>query len=149
MIDLNLPKYDFKLKWVDGSQYIFDEIRKKYIKLTPEEWVRQNLIQYLYREKGFPLTLMAVEYALTYNSMKKRADIVCFDKNGQAIIIVECKASSVKVSQAVFEQLARYNFDLKVPYLMVSNGLVHYCCKMNYKNNSFEFLKEIPQYQCF
>lgn len=147
MTDLDLPKYDFKLKWVDASQYIFDEIRKKYIKLTPEEWVRQNLIQYLFQSKGYPLSLMAVEYSLTYNGMKKRADIICFDKKGSPLVIVECKAASVKISQVVFEQIARYNFDLKVPYLMVSNGLEHYCCRMNYVKNSFEFLREIPKFQ--
>ena len=90
---------------------------------------------------------MSVEHALVYNGMKKRADIVCFDTAGKARVIVECKAPSVKISQKVFEQIARYNFDLKVPYLMVSNGLEHYCCQMNYDKASFDFLKEVPEYK--
>ena len=147
LFDLNLPKYDFNLKLIDGSKYIFDEVRKKYIKLTPEEWVRQNLIQYLHHQKKYPLSLMAIEYALQYNTMSKRADIVCFDKKGKPLLIVECKASTVKISQKAFEQIARYNFDLQVPLLMVSNGLEHYCCRMNYENRSFDFLKEIPEFQ--
>jgi type I site-specific restriction endonuclease len=147
LFDLNLPKYDFKLKLIEGSKYIFDEVRKKYIKLTPEEWVRQNLIQYLCHQKNYPLSLMVVEYALKYNGLNKRADILCFDKEGKPLLIVECKASSVKISQKVFEQIARYNFDLKVPLLMVSNGLEHYCCRMNYEKHAFDFLKEIPEFQ--
>jgi type I site-specific restriction endonuclease len=90
---------------------------------------------------------MSIEHALIYNGMKKRADIVCFDTSGKAVVIVECKAPSIKISQKVFEQIARYNFDLQVPYLMVSNGLEHYCCQMNYDKASFDFLKEIPEYQ--
>ena len=114
LVNLNLPKYDFKLKRIDGSEYIFDEVRKKYIKLTPEEWVRQNLVHYLNIYKKYPVSLMSLEHALVYNGMKKRADIVCFDTIGKPLVIVECKASSVKISQKVFEQIARYNFDLKV-----------------------------------
>lgn len=147
LVNLNLPKYDFKLKRIEGSEYIFDEVRKKYIKLTPEEWVRQHLVHYLNVYKKYPVSLMSIEHALVYNGMKKRADIVCFDTSGKPIVIVECKAPSVKISQKVFEQIARYNFDLKVPYLMVSNGLEHYCCQMNYDKASFDFLKEIPEYQ--
>ncbi len=147
IVNLNLPKYDFKLKWIEGSEYIFDEVRKKYIKLTAEEWVRQNLVHYLNEYKKYPLSLMSIEHALVYNGMKKRADIVCFDITGKPIVMVECKAPSVKISQKVFEQIARYNFDLKVPYLMVSNGLEHFCCQMNYDKASFDFLKEILEYQ--
>ena len=145
--NLNLPKYDFKLKQIEGSKFIFDEVRKKYIKLTPEEWVRQNLVHFLNKHKKYPLSLMAIEYALKYNGMKKRADIVCFKRDGMPLVIIECKASSVKINQKVFEQIARYNFDMQVPLLMVSNGLEHYCCRMNYENRSFDFLKEIPEFQ--
>lgn len=146
LFDLNLPKYDFKLKRVEGSKFIFDEVRKKYVKLTPEEWVRQNLVQYLHHQKKYPLSLMSIEHALKYNGMSKRADILCFNKEGKPLLMVECKASSVKINQNVFEQIARYNFDLQVPFLMVSNGLDHYCCRMNYETRSFDFLKELPQF---
>ena len=146
LFDLNLPKYDFKLKRVEGSKFIFDEVRKKYVKLTPEEWVRQNLVQYLHQQKKYPLSLMSIEHALKYNGMSKRADILCFNKEGKPLLMVECKASSVKINQNVFEQIARYNFDLQVPLLMVSNGLEHYCCRMNYETRTFDFLKELPQF---
>ncbi len=147
LVNLNLPKYDFKLKQIEGSEYIFDEVRKKYIRLTPEEWVRQHLVHYLNIYKKYPISLMSIEHALVYNGMKKRADIVCFDTTGKPIVLVECKAPNVKVSQKVFEQIARYNFDLRVPYLMVSNGLEHFCCQMNYEKISYNFLKDIPEYQ--
>ncbi len=126
MLDLNLPKYDFKVKTEDGSTQIFDVIRKQFVKLTPEEWVRQNFIQYLIDEKKYPASLMVLEYALKYNNMQKRADILCFNKEGAPQLMVECKAASVPINQKVFDQIARYNFSLKVPYLVVTNGLEHY-----------------------
>ncbi len=141
---VNLPKYDFKVKTEDGSTQIFDEIRKQFVKLTPEEWVRQNFIQYLKEEKKYPSSLMAVEYALKYNNMQKRADILCFNKEGMPQLMVECKAASIPINQKVFDQIARYNFSLKVPYLVVTNGLEHYCCAMDYEQNTYRFVEEIP-----
>jgi predicted type IV restriction endonuclease len=146
MIELNLPKYDFKITSIDGSTQIFDVVRKKNVKLTPEEWVRQHLVHFLHQEKGFPLSWMAIEYALEYNRMKKRADILCFKNDGLPFLLVECKSTQVKINQDVFDQIARYNFNLKVPYLMVSNGLEHYCCKMDYENNSYTFIENAPSY---
>ena len=143
MLDLNLPKYDFKVKTEDGSTQIFDVIRKQFVKLTPEEWVRQNFIQYLIDEKKYPASLMVVEYALKYNNMQQRADILCF-KAGTPQLMVECKAASVPINQKVFDQIARYNFSLKVPYLVVTNGLDHYCCAMDYEQNTYRFVEEIP-----
>jgi hypothetical protein len=144
MLDLNLPKYDFKVKTEDGSTQIFDVIRKQFVKLTPEEWVRQNFIQYLIDEKKYPASLMVVEYALKYNNMQKRADILCFNKEGAPQLMVECKAASAPINQKVFDQIARYNFSLKVPYLVVTNGLEHYCCAMDYEQNTYRFVEEIP-----
>lgn len=144
MLDLNLPKYDFKVKSEGGKKQIFDSVRKQYVALTPEEWVRQHFIHFLHKEKRYPLSLMGVEYALQYNGMDKRADIICFKKDGKPSILVECKSTNVPISQKVFDQIARYNFNLKVPYLVVTNGLEHFCCEMNYAENSYRFLEEIP-----
>ena len=144
MHDLNLPKYDFKVKSFEGKKQIFDSVRKQFVTLTPEEWVRQHFIQFLHQEKGFPLSLMGVEFPLQYNSMNKRADIICFQKEGKPMMLVECKSANVSISQKVFDQIARYNFDLRVQYLVVTNGLQHFCCEMNYKENSYRFLQEIP-----
>ncbi len=126
--------------------YIFDVVRKKYLLLTPEEWVRQNFIHYLNKEKKYPLGLMGVEQMVKYNSLKTRADIVMYNTEGKANIIVECKAPDVKITQDTFNQIAKYNSQLKVKYLMVTNGMNHYCCKMDYESNRITFLEEIPSY---
>ena len=126
--------------------YIFDVVRKKYLLLNPEEWVRQNFIHYLNKEKKYPLGLMGVEQMVKYNSLKTRADIVMYNTEGKANIIVECKAPDVKITQDTFNQIAKYNSQLKVKYLMVTNGMNHYCCKMDYESNRITFLEEIPSY---
>ena len=146
MQELNLPAYPIKIKEEGGKKLIFDFIRKKYLVLTPEEWVRQNFIQYLLQEKEYPASLIAIEKGLKLNELQKRADAVVYDNNGEAIVLIEFKAPKVKITEATFEQISRYNMVFKVPYLIVSNGLNHYCCKINFKENSFEFIKEIPQY---
>ena len=143
MLDLNLPKYDFKVKLEEGKKQIFDSVRKQFVALTPEEWVRQHFIHFLHQEKGFPLGLMGVEYPLQYNGMNKRADIICFQKEGKPMLLVECKSVNVSISQKVFDQIARYNFD-EGCHIGVTNGLQHFCCEMNYEENSYLFLKEIP-----
>ena len=126
--------------------YIFDVVRKKYLLLTNEEWVRQNFIHYLNKEKKYPLGLMGVEQMVKYNSLKTRADIVMYNTEGKANIIVECKAPDVKITQDTFNQIAKYNSQLKVKYLLVTNGMNHYCCKMDYESNRITFLEEIPSY---
>ena len=126
--------------------YIFDVVRKKYLLLNPEEWVRQNFIHYLNKEKKYPLGLMGVEQMVKYNSLKTRADIVMYNTEGKANIIVECKAPDVKITQDTFNQIAKYNSQLKVKYLLVTNGMNHYCCKMDYESNRITFLEEIPSY---
>ncbi len=143
---LNLPDYSFQIKSKGQRKYIFDNIRKRYVFLTPEEWVRQNLTAYLVREKNFPASLIAVEMSLKINQMDKRADIVLFSRHGAPLVIVECKAPDVKITQKVFDQAALYNMDMKVEYLIVSNGLVHYCAKLDHQERTWSFLPEIPDY---
>ena len=147
MLRLNLPEYEFKIKEQDGQQQIFDSFRKKYVVLTPEEWVRQNFLMYLIAEKNFPQSLISVEAGLKIYKRSKRTDIVVYDKTGSPLVIVECKAPTVKINQEVFDQIVRYNITLKVKFLIVTNGLEHFCCKLDYENNSYNFLEEIPDYQ--
>jgi hypothetical protein len=143
---LNLPTYDFKLKDQDGVVRIFDEIRKKYLVLTPEEWVRQNFVRFLVKDMNYPASLIAMEIGLKYNQLRKRADILIYDKQGAALLMVECKAPEVKISQDAFDQVARYNMAFKVKYLVVTNGLHHFCCRMNYTDKSYEYLEMIPPF---
>lgn len=143
---LNLPQYPFKIRKEEDKYLIFDELRKKELVLTPEEWVRQHFVQFLINQKQFAKGLIAIEKGLKLNELQKRADILCYNVNGEPIVLVECKAASVKINQEVFEQVARYNLVFKVPYLVVTNGLEHYCVKIDFENNSFEFLKDIPVY---
>ena len=147
MQKLNLPSYNFNIRSTENNKtQIFDNLRRKFVSLTPEEWVRQNFIKYLIEEKNFPQGLIAVEYAIAISNNTHRSDIVCFDKKGNARLIVECKAPSIKITQEVFEQAARYNMNLKTDYLILTNGLSHYCCKVNYATKSVEYLKEIPEF---
>lgn len=126
--------------------FIFDEVRKKFLVLTPEEWVRQHVVQFLIQEKKVPKALIQLEGGLTYNGLQKRSDVLVFNSTGQKILLVECKAPSVKISQDTFDQIARYNFVHRVPWLLVSNGLAHYCCLLNWEQNSYQFMPELPFY---
>ena len=146
MEKLKLPTYSFKIKSDLQRKLIFDVVRKKYVVLTPEEWVRQNFIRFLVEEKEFPASLIAVEKKVDVNLLAQRSDIVLYNRNANPVMIVECKASRVKITQGVFDQTTRYNMKLKVPYLVVTNGLRHFCCYMDYDNNRFKFLEEIPNY---
>ena len=146
MPQLNLPNVDLKTKLVKGTTQVFDIVRKKYLILTAEEWVRQHFIHFLHLEKNYPLGLMGVEKLVKYNNMSTRADIVLCTNEGRPNMIVECKGPNVAISQDTFYQIAKYNFNLKVQYLVVTNGLKHYCCKVNYDSDKIDFLKEIPDY---
>lgn len=146
MLSLNLPIYETKLGVRDGKNVIFDIIRKRYVALTPEEWVRQHFINYLIVHKGYPVSLMANEVFLKLNNTQKRCDTVLYKRDLTARMIIEYKAPHVEITQAVFNQITRYNIVLKVDYLIVSNGLQHYCCKIDYINQTCNFLKEIPDY---
>ena len=129
-----------------AKKLIFDVIRRKYVALTPEEWVRQHFVHYLIEQLGYPQELLANEVEVSLNGTSKRCDTVLYDRDLQARMIVEYKAADVNISQKVFNQIMRYNMVLRVQYLIVSNGLEHYCCKLDYSNNSYEFLSEIPSY---
>jgi len=147
MQKLNLPSYTFKLKNSENQRYIFDNLRKKFVVLTPEEWVRLHFVQYLIIEKKYPESLIGIEKQLIFNNRKKRTDVLIFNTNGNPDIIVECKAPSIKITQATFDQIARYNLKLKANYLIVTNGLQHFYCKMDFENETYIFLKDIPDYK--
>ncbi|MBV5312582.1 MAG: type I restriction enzyme HsdR N-terminal domain-containing protein [Prolixibacteraceae bacterium] len=146
MQKLNLPEYSFKFKTREDKDYIFDSLRRKYVRLTPEEWVRQNFVQFLVTEKKYSVSLIAVEAGVKVNNNPQRADLVVFDRAGNPILVAEFKAPEIKISQQTFDQIVRYNMQLKVPLLIVSNGLQHYCCRINYNDNSYAFLPEIPEF---
>ena len=146
MPQLNLPNAVLKTKLVEGTTQVFDAVRKKYLVLTPEEWVRQHFIHYLNLEKNYPLGLMGVEKMVKYNGMQTRADIVLYTSEGKPNMIVECKAPKVKITQDAFNQIAKYNFKLRVDFLIVTNGMQHFCCAMDYENNKITFLEEIPHF---
>jgi hypothetical protein len=147
MQKLNLPQFDFRLKKEGGKHYIFDDIRKKFILLTPEEWVRQNFIRFLIEDKNYPRSLMAVEKQITINSKLFRFDLVGYQRSGQPFLIAEFKAPGVKITQQAFDQVVRYNMALKVKLVMVSNGLQHFVCAIDYENGNYHFLKEIPKFE--
>ena len=147
MPKLNLPIADLKFKLVEGTTQVFDVVRKKYIQLNLEEWVRQNFIYYLHKDKGYPLSLMGVERQVGYNSLNTRADIVVYNRGGSPIMIVECKSPNVKITQDAFYQIAKYNAKLKVDILIVTNGMKHFCCKMDYEDSDHVFLGDIPEYR--
>ena len=147
MIKLNLPTYIFKLKSKENKTLIFDKLRKKYMVLTPEEWVRQHFVHFLIDKKNYPTSLIALEKQLTINNRKKRTDILVFNTEGTPEIIVECKAPTIKITQDTFDQIARYNLKLKANFLIVTNGLDHFYCKMDFENETYIFLKEIPDYK--
>ena len=146
MQKLNFPAYSFRFKNSENKVSIFDQVRKKFILLTPEEWVRQHTVEYLVQEKKYPLSYINVEKLIKINDRNKRYDIVVFKPNGEIFLLVECKAPEISVSQTTFDQIARYNMILKADYLMVSNGLNHYFCQMDYENEKYIFLEELPSF---
>ena len=143
-MNLNLPKFDIKIKKQNNKDYIFDIIRKKYIQLTPEEWVRQNLIHFFIDYLNYPPQLLGIEKQINVFNTIKRPDIIVFDKKLKPIMIVECKNTKVKISQQTFNQTVNYYLELKPKYFILSNGINHFCCKI--ENNSCNFLKEIPNF---
>jgi hypothetical protein len=146
MDQLNLPPAALKLRSADGKTEVWDSIRRRYIILTPEEWVRQHFIHFLILDKKIPASLMAIEVSLKYNRMARRCDILVYDRQGKPLLIVECKAPEVKISQNAFQQIAMYNMTLKVPYLVVTNGMNSYVCIINHEKKKFTFLEELPEY---
>ncbi len=146
MTPLNLPTFDHQLQTREGKTVIFDLVRRKYVVLTPEEWVRQHFIHYLVRERQYPKSLMRIEGGLRYNRTARRSDILVYQRDGTAFMVIECKAPSVPLSPQVFEQVAVYNQTLRAEYVTVTNGMSHYCCRMDYEAGSYTFLKDLPTY---
>ena len=147
MYELNLPKYGIKIKNDKGHQSIFDVLRRKYVALTPEEWVRQHFVHFLIEHKGYPKALMANEIQLAIGNKKLRCDSVLYDRTLRPRMIIEYKAPTVNITQKVFDQITIYNMLLHVDYLVVSNGIKHYCCQMDYDTQKYLFLEDIPDYQ--
>ncbi len=147
MQKLNFPQYSFRFKNNENNLSIFDAIRKKFVILQPEEWVRQHCIQFLFNEKKFPKSHINIEKKITINQLTKRYDIVVFNPDGSIHLMVECKAPNVMINQSTFDQIARYNLALNATYLMVTNGLNHYYCQMDYKEQRYQFLENLPSYQ--
>ena len=143
---MNFPVYSFRFKNSENKVSIFDEIRKKFILLTPEEWVRQHVVQFLLQDKKYPKSYINVEKLIKINDLSKRYDGVVFQPNGDIFLLIECKAPQVPISQQTFDQIARYNLALKAKYLMVTNGLNHYFCQMDFENEKYVFLRELPEY---
>jgi len=144
MQKLNLPTFEFRMRKQDGKDQIFDSIRKKFVALTPEEWVRQNLIAYLIHHQKYSPGLIAVEMLVKVNGLNQRADIVVYNRKGKPVMIVECKAPSVAITKAVFNQAARYNMQLQVDFMMVSNGLQHFCAQLKDKQGGYEMMQQVP-----
>jgi hypothetical protein len=144
---LIFPVSGFKLKQVENKFYIFDHSRRKYVLLNPEEWVRQNCLHYLHDHKSFPMSLLSVEKSFKLNNLVLRYDIVAYSKHASPVLLVECKAPDVKITQQTFDQIASYNLELKVPYLLVTNGLELFCCSIDFDNSRFVFLNEVPDYK--
>ena len=145
MLQLNFPAYTFRFKNSENKVSIFDSIRKKFIVLTPEEWVRQHVVAFLIEEKKYPKSHINVEKLLKINDLKKRYDVVVYNPDGTIFLLVECKAPEIKISQTTFDQIARYNMVLQSNYLMLTNGLNHYFCEMDFVQKKYTFLQQLPE----
>ena len=147
MYSLNLPSYDAKIRKNGSLMEIYDSLRRKYVTLTPEEWVRQHFVNWLITDKQYPTSLMANETGIKLNSLTRRCDTVVYNQQLDPLMIIEYKESNFSITQDVFDQVVRYNTVLKVQYIVVSNGVSHYCCRMNYEKQSYDFLTDIPNYK--
>jgi len=146
MWQLNLPEYKFRIKIQNDKQYIFDNQRKKMVVLTPEEWVRQNFVEYLIQEKKYPASYIAIEKQINVNGLKKRCDAIVYSPDFQPIMIIELKAPTIQLTQTTFDQAAVYNSKLKVNHLIISNGIEHYACKVDSEKSEYQFYNSIPIY---
>ncbi len=146
MDQLNLPPFDFRLKEENDITYIFDIIRKKFLVLTPEEWVRQHLIHLMINQFNYPKSLIKLEGGHQYNQLQKRTDLIVYDRNGQPFLLVECKAASVELSQKTFEQVCAYNQTVRAPHICISNGKKTLCCGVDLETGAIEYLKTLPSF---
>ncbi|MGI9553216.1 MAG: type I restriction enzyme HsdR N-terminal domain-containing protein [Aurantibacter sp.] len=147
MHQLNFPSYDFRLKSSENKVQIFDVIRKKFVLLQPEEWVRQHVLHQLIFDMGYPKNHINVEKRLAINKLQKRYDVVVYNTDGSIHLLVECKAPKITLTQQTFDQIARYNMQLRATYLMVTNGIEHYYCQLNYEEEKYVFLRHIPDFR--
>lgn len=147
MLELNLPTCQLKFADEGGRMTVWDQVRMKYVAFTPEENVRQHFVSYLISAKGYPATHLMNEVSLNLNGLSRRCDTVAYDRQLTPKVIVEYKAPTVQITKQVFEQISRYNLVLKVDYLIVSNGIRHYCVKMDYENGTYSFMTDMPSYQ--
>lgn len=147
MVELNLPEIDCNIRKKEGKFEIFDIIRKKFVSLTPEEWVRQHVLHYLVFEQKYPASLIRVESGLKYNQLQKRSDIVVYDRAVKPFLIVECKSYDVRISQAAMDQVSVYNRQVGARFAMISNGLVHYCCQFDHKSGQMAFVSSLPVFE--
>jgi predicted type IV restriction endonuclease len=146
MLALNLPKTELKLISKDGKQQVFDVLRRRFVVLTPEEWVRQQFVHFLIRHKGYPAECIGNEVSITLGATKKRCDTVIYGRHAEPLMVIEYKSPSVEITQKVFEQICRYNIKMKVEWLIVSNGLQHYCTRIDYENGTYQFVEDIPAF---
>ena len=146
MIELNLPKCPLRLEQREGKPYVYDDLRRKFVRLTPEEWVRQHFVRYLIDDLGYPQPLMQNEVALRLGETVKRCDTLLYDKALRPQMILEYKAPHVTLTETVLQQIVRYNYVLRVPYLVLSNGLEHLLCRIDYEQMTYAFLSEFPPY---
>lgn len=146
MQTLNLPETDLKIINKDGRLHVFDILRRKYVSLTPEEWVRQQFVHFLILHKGYPIECIGNEISITLNNTKKRCDSVVYGRNAKPTMIIEYKSPQTEITQNVFEQISRYNIRLKVKWLIVSNGMRHYCCRIDYDNGTYQFVEDVPSF---
>lgn len=147
MQELNLPHYEVRAREWKGRLQIWDLLRRKFVALTPEEWVRQHFVNFIISHKGYDSALMNNEVKIELNGMSRRCDTVLYDQSLRPRMIIEYKRPTVKITQKVFNQICRYNLAMHVDYLIVSNGLEHYCCRMDYDNQTYQFLEDIPEYK--
>ena len=143
---LNLPETELKIKKQNGKDYVFDRLRKQFVRLTPEEYVRQQFVSYLIEHKGYPSGLLANEITIVLGNVKKRCDTVLYDNYSHPLMIIEYKSPTIEISQKTFDQIARYNLALQVPWLIVSNGMQHFCCRTDREKKEYVFVNEIPEH---
>jgi hypothetical protein len=146
MVKLNLPEFEYNVKKAEGKVWIFDVIRKRFIVLTPEEWVRQHFVNYIVTELRYPKALIKIETGLIYNKLSKRSDIIVYNRQGMPWMVIECKASDQKLSQQTLEQVAMYNTSMKAKYIVVTNGLQHLCCEINWDDKLTTLMTSFPEY---
>ena len=146
MLALNLPKTELKVISKDGKQQVFDVLRRRFVVLTPEEWVRQQFVHFLIRHKGYPAECIGNEVSITLGATKKRCDTVIYGSHAEPLMVIEYKSPSVEITQKVFEQICRYNIKMRVEWLVVSNGLQHYCTRIDYENGTYQFVEDIPAF---